>query len=154
MYTKDEAKNIRIEFWENFKSYTKSKIGKRRWLLRNISIKFSQLKFDVCDGYAIAGIQVDNKRPYKRCLVYDTIKAYKIVIEDFCGEGLIWEKDYTTEDNRNVSMIYYKLDNVNIFNKDDHKKIYDFFIEKMVLLEDAYLEIKDSIVQSIKDQNI
>jgi hypothetical protein len=154
MYTKEEAKNIKIQFWENFKQYTKEKIGKKRWLLRNISIKYSQLKFDADRNHAIVGIQIDSKKDIKRHMIYDTVRAYKIVIEDICGEDLIWEKEYLTEDNRSISMVYYKLDNVNLFRKEDQKKIYDFFIEKMTLLELAYLEIKDSIVQSIKDQHL
>jgi len=154
MYTKEEAKDIKIQFWENFKQYTKEKIGKRRWLLRNISIKYSQLKFDANRNFAIVGIQIDAKKDIKRQMIYDTVKAYKIVIEDICGDDLIWEKDYFTEDKRMISMVYYKLDNVNLFRKEDHEKIYDFFIEKMVLLELAYIEINESIVQSIKDQQI
>lgn len=154
MYTKEEAKNIKIQFWEKFKQYTKEKIGKRRWLLRNISIKYSQFKFDADRNCAIVGLQIDAKKSIKREMVYDTVKAYKIVIEEICGDDLLWEKEYLTEDNRTISMVYYKLDNVNLFRKEDHEKIYDFFIQKMVLLELAYIEIKDSIVQSIKDQNI
>lgn len=154
MYTKEEAKEIKTLFWEEFKEYTKQKIGKRRWLLRNISIKFSQLKFDANHRFAIVGIQIDAKKEVKRHMIYDTVKAYKIVIEDICGDELIWEKEYQTEDYRYVSLVYYKLDNVNMFRKEDKHKIYDFFIEKMILLEEAYIEIKDSIVQSIKDQRI
>lgn len=154
MYTKEEAKNIKIKFWEDFKQYTKNKIGKKRWLLRNISIKYSQFKFDANKNFAIVAMQIDSKKDIKRNMIYETVKAYKIVIEEICGNDLIWEKDYLTEDNRIISMIYYKLDNVNLFRTDDKKKIYNFFIEKMNLLELAYIEIKDSIVQSIKDQHI
>ncbi len=154
MYTKEEAKNIKTEFWENFKQYAKDKIGKRRWLLRNISIKYSQFKFDVNRDSAIVCMQIDGKKDIKRHMIFDTVKAYKIVIEEICGNDLIWEKDYTTEDKRNISMVYYRLDNVNLYKKNDHEKIYDFFIEKMILFELAYMEIKDSIVQSIKDQQI
>lgn len=154
MYTKEEAKQIKTLFWEDFKQYTKQKIGKRRWLLRNISIKYSQLKFDVNHRFAIVGLQIDSKKDIKRYMIYDTVKAYKIVIEDICGDELLWEKDYMTDDYRQISLVYYKLDNVNMFRKEDKEKIYDFFIEKMILLEEAYIEIKDSIVQSIKDQRI
>lgn len=154
MYTKEEAKAIKAIFWENFKQYTKEKIGKKRWLLKNISIKFSQLKFDADKNHAIVGIQIDSKKDIKRHMVYDTVKAYRIVIEEICGEGLIWEKDYPTQDRRNISLVYYNLDNVNLFRKEDQKKIYNFFIEKMILLEQAYEEINESIAQSIKDQQI
>lgn len=154
MYTKEEAKEIKRKFWEDFKQYTKEKIGKKRWLLRNISIKYTQLKFDANNNFALVGMQIDAKKEIKRHMIYDTVKAYKIVIEEICGDELIWEKDFYSEDHRKISMVYYKLDNVNMFRKKDQEAIYDFFIEKMVLLELAYEEISDSIVQSIKDQQI
>ncbi len=154
MYTKEEARQIKSLFWEHFKQYTKQKIGKRRWLLRNISIKYSQLKFDANNKFAIVAMQIDSKKDIKRYMIYDTLKSYKIVIEEVCGNDLIWERDYITDDYRQVSIIYYKMENINMFRKENQHRIYDFFIEKMILLEDAYIEIKDSIIQSIKDQQI
>lgn len=153
MFTKEEAKEIKKQFWDNFKVYCKAKKIKRRWLLRNISVPSSQLKFDANREFAIVGIQIDDKKVDKKYLIFSYWKAYKVVIEDLVGEPLTWEQDYLSNDNRFVGMAYLKLDNVDLLRMQDHEKIYDFFIEKMTLIEEAVLEIQDSIVEGIKNKS-
>lgn len=153
MFSKEEEKVLKKEFWDNFKSYCKKTKNKRRWLLQNISVPFSQLKFDANRNCAIVGIQIDDKKPEKKYLIFSYWAAYKTILEDFIGEGLTWEKDYLSNDNRYVSMVYFRIDNVDILRHDDNKKIYDFFISKMSLLEDAVIEIQDSITEGIKNNN-
>lgn len=153
MFKKEEAKEIKVQFWENFRKYCKTKKVRRRWLMNNISVKSSQLKFDANRECAIVGIQIDDKKIEKKYLIFSYWKAYKMLIEDIVGEQLTWEKDYLSNDNRFVSMAYLKLDNVDYLNINDHEKIYDFFIKKMILIENAYLEIGDSIVEGIKNKS-
>lgn len=153
MFSKDQVKEIKQEFWNNFKKYCKTKHVNRRWLLNHISVNSSQLKFDANREFAIVGIQVDDKKIENKYLIFSYWNAYKTLIEDIMGENLIWDKDFISNDNRYVSMAYLRLDNVDILKTSDHEKIYDFFIEKMSLLEDVYQEIGDSISSGIKNKS-
>jgi len=153
MFTKDEVKEIKQQFWDNFKAHCKSKKVRRRWLLRNISVPSSQLKFDANREFAIVGIQIDDRKIDRKYLIFSYWEAYKVVLEDMLEEPLTWEKDYLSNDNRFVGMAYFKLDKVDILKTQDHEKIYDFFIAKMTKLEEALLEIQDSIVEGIKNKS-
>ncbi len=153
MFSKDKVKEIKQEFWNGFKKYCKNKHVNRRWLLNHISVECSQLKFDVNRKNAIVGIQVDDKKIEKKHLIFSYWKAYKMLIEDSMGEELIWNNDYISSDNRFVCMAYTKLEDVDILKIEDHERIYDFFIEKMILLENTYEEIGDSIKEGIKNKS-
>ena len=47
MFTKEEAKEIRVKFWEGFKRYCKRKHIYRKWVLTGVKIPSVQLKFYV-----------------------------------------------------------------------------------------------------------
>ncbi|MCH4896805.1 DUF4268 domain-containing protein [Marinilabiliaceae bacterium JC040] len=153
MYTKEEEKDIKREFWEEFRRYCKQNKIRRRWLLNHISVSSSQLKFDANREKAVVGIQVDHKKISKKHLIFSYWEAYKVIIEDSMGESLIWDKEYLSNDNRFVSFAYFKLDGVNFLNKNDWEKIFKFFAEKMIKIEDMYYEVGDSIVESIKNKS-
>jgi hypothetical protein len=153
MFSKEQVKEIKHEFWTNFKKHCKHKHVNRRWLLNHISVPSSQLKFDANRECAIVGIQIDDKKIDKKYLIFSYWNAYKVLIEDTMDEELIWDKDYISNDHRFVSMAYLKLENVDFLNTNDHEKIYDFFIEKMTLIEKVYEEIGDSIAEGIKNKS-
>ena len=45
VFTKEEAKEIRVKFWEGFKRYCKRKHIYRKWVLTGVKIRSTQLKF-------------------------------------------------------------------------------------------------------------
>ncbi len=67
-----------------------------------------------------------------------------------CGEDLKWEEDYEGIDDRPVSAVYFELPGVSINRMEDWERIYAFFAEKMILLEEAYWEYRDLINERIK----
>ena len=53
---------------------------------------------------------------------------------------------------RPVSAIYFELPGVDMYREEDWDKIYAFFAEKMVLLEEAYWEYRDLINERLKTE--
>lgn len=146
MYTKEEKREIRIQFWDGFKRYSKKRGRKMTsWVLKGTQIKEAQLKFDLSENGAFVMLQIDSKFESKRNLVFKSFEKYKPVIMETCGDSLIWEKDYHIKGFKDVSLIYFQLKEASVFNKEEWEKYYEFLFEGMTKLEAAFLDVKEVV---------
>ena len=150
MYSKDEAKAIKIEFWDNFKRYSKRRGRKMTsWVLKGTQIKEAQLKFDINENGAFVMLQIDSKLDIKRHSVFDAFEKYKTIIDEACGSELIWNRDYYVKSFKDVSVIYYHKAEADIFCKDEWESIFKFFFKRMETLELAFLDVKEVVQASV-----
>lgn len=150
MWSKEEAKELKINFWKGFKRYCFKHRIDRKWVLTGVKIKSVQLKFFVDEEKALVLFQIDHKSDLRRYEIYECFQSYRKLMAESCGDDLKWEEDYMGIDNRPLSIIYFELSGVNMYNPVDWDKIYAFFAEKMVLLEEAYWEYRDLINERLK----
>lgn len=146
MYTREEKRNMRVDFWESYKEYSKLHGRKMMsWILKRTAISECQLKFDIREGEAFVMIQIDHKTDERRIEVYNKFKKYRPLIDKTCGDDIVWEENYLTEEFKNISNIYYKLEGVNIYKKEKWDEVFDFFFAKMTILEEAYEDVIDAV---------
>lgn len=150
MWSKEEAKEVRIKFWNEFKRYCSKHKIYRRWILTGVKIKSTQLKFHADDKKALVLFQIDHKNYLRRYEIYECFQTYRKLLSAACGDDLKWEEDYKGIGDRSLSVIYFELKDVNQYDPNDWDKIYAFFVEKMPLLEEAYWEYRDLINEQIK----
>ena len=151
MWSKDEAKELRMNFWNGFKRYCSRHAVYRKWVLTGVKIKSVQLKFYIDGQKALVLFQIDHKSDLRRYEIYECFQAYRKLMTIDCGEDLKWEEDFDEIGERSISAIYFELRDVNILRQGDWDKIYEFFAVKMPLLEEAYWEYRDAITESLKD---
>ena len=146
MYTKEEKREFRIQFWDGFKRYSKKQGRKMTsWVLKGTQIKEAQLKFDLNEDGAFVMLQIDSKSDNKRFEIYDKFLKYKTVLMDVCGEELCWDKNYFIEGFKEVSVMYFHLPKASVFNKESWDDYYQFLFDKMSLLEEAFLDVKEVV---------
>lgn len=150
MYSKDEAKALRVAFWDGFKRYCRRKRISRKWVLTGVKIKSTQLKFYADREKALVLFQIDHKSDFRRYEVYEIFLAYQTLFREVCGEELLWEEEYEGVEGILISAIYFELSGVNIYRREDWERIYAFFAEKMPLLEECYFEYRDLINERLK----
>ncbi len=150
MWSKEEIKELRIKFWNDFKRYCSQHRIYRKWVLTGVKIKSTQLKFYADEQKALVLFQIDHKNDLRRYEIYECFQSYRKLMAQDCGEDLKWEEDYTGIGDRTVSAIFFELSGVNMLNVNDWEKIYAFFTEKMPLLEEAYWEYRDLITGRLK----
>jgi hypothetical protein len=149
MFSKEEKQNINKEFWEGFKTYSHTHKIKRKWLLTKISIKSTQLKFYADHNKALVLFQIDNKSEEKRQEIYSYFYAFRKLWDKEAGIDLKWSENFEGVENKILSAVYFELEGVNIIRKEDREDIYDFFVKKMTILEDIYLEYKEALSYQI-----
>jgi len=149
MFSKEEAKNIRNEFWDSFKSFSarkRRKSGKpAKWLMDSTGIKAVNLKFHVDTEIALVGIDIETISLDRRIELFEKMEGLRKLLDEAMEVPMIWELDYLRENGKSVSRIYTSIRNVNIYQKETWPEIMSFFWEKMSRLEEFFLEYKDYI---------
>lgn len=149
MYTKEEAKQLRLDFWEGFGTYSKSLDylipNRGRWILYYTGTKHLELKFDVERHIIRVALELNHRDENRRFDLYTQLEKYKVIIEDTFGEGLIWDYVYTTASGNEVCRIYVEGEGFDFHCRDDWSRMYEFMAENMSKLEMAFLEVKDLI---------
>ncbi|MFO7933381.1 MAG: DUF4268 domain-containing protein [Bacteroidales bacterium] len=147
MYSKEEAKSLREDFWEAFRSMSARKRLRRkrpaRWLQNNTGIKALNLRFHVDREAAQVGIDIETKNMEKRLELYEKLESVKKKLEEAMGEPMIWAMEYIRENGKSVSRVYVQREGIDIYNQDTWKEAHEFMFDKMMLLEDFYREHRD-----------
>lgn len=129
-----------------FDVYSRKFIGvKRKWITYNTGIKDIVLKFDVTREFARTMLLVEHRNENKRFDIFVRIKDYEMLYEEYLGDDWIWDEQLKTDSGKEVCAIYKQIDNVNIYNKNDWTRIFDFLGSEMIKLESAFIEFKPLI---------
>ena len=155
MYSKEETKALRIEFWENFNIYSEAhKLRKNKrpvWILHRNGIRNLSLKFNATRDYADVILELSQRNENNRLKGFTILQEYASVIEKGYNGELIWEFVFTRESGQEVSRVYCRLENVDIMNRAHWEVIFDFFVTRMHFLERNVLKIKDILKEEFKD---
>jgi hypothetical protein len=147
MFSKEEAKALREEFWDRFKTHSTGKRLRKKlpgnWMLANTGIKALNLRFHVDREVAQVGIDLETRNMDKRLELYEKLESLKKLLETAMGEPMIWELDYVRENGKSVSRIYLQIDGVDIYNRDTWKDAHTFMFDRMMKLESFYREYRD-----------
>lgn len=150
MYTKEEKKAIKTEFWTSFGVYMRkytSQYGKVHWVNYKTKIKDLYFRLEFTNSEAIFAIDLQHKDDGIRELFYEQLTELKVVLQDSIGEELQWQELCFNEFNQPISRISTSLSGVNLYNKDDWHKVFLFFEKKMVGLHEFWLDFKEIFIQ-------
>ena len=149
MYTIEEKKQVRQEFWLKFKSYSnrqKLRAGKSgKWIMDKTGIKQLNLKFHFDQKNAWAGIEIDTESLDKRIDLFDKLEKLKSKLEGAVPHKLIWKLEARINDNKTVSRLYSLKTDVNIYNRNCWKEVFVFLYEVMDPIEDVFRKYVDYI---------
>lgn len=149
MYSKDEAKLLRKEFWIVFarrcEIVPELRHKKKKWVLYDTGLSGIDLKFDVTRNEAIVMIEINSRLENRRLEIFETMQKYRILLEEGFQESLIWDFCYTRESGQEVCRIYKSLPNVDFHRQTQWPDIFNFLIDNMLILENNLMEIKDGL---------
>ncbi|WP_438963002.1 DUF4268 domain-containing protein [Nonlabens sp.] len=140
MYTKEEAKQIRQQFWTMF-----GKRYDRKWLLYHTKIKDLVLKFSFEDRRALVSIDIEHEDSFYRDYYFEKMVSLQAILKEEVSQDIILDPDYVLESGKHIARIYVMLEGVKIQKKTQWPKVYEFFYEHMDKLELFFWEYKDFI---------
>jgi len=140
MFSREESKAIRQEFWISF-----GKSFPRKWLLYNTKIKGLSFKFYFDTKKALVALDLEDDLENRINCWEKLVSLKSILHEDFLPEA-IFEEVYYLENGKEISRIYVTIPNkVSIHNKNTWQEVMLFFNKKMDAFEKFFYEYKDVI---------
>jgi hypothetical protein len=149
MYSKDEEKLLRKEFWIVFarrcEIVPELKYKKKKWVLYDTGLSGIDLKFEVTRKEAMVMVEINSKQETRRLEIFETMQNYRLLLEDGFNEPLIWDFCYTRDSGEEVCRIYTSLPEVDFHRQNQWPDIFNFLIDNMLILENNFMEIKDAL---------
>ena len=140
MYSREETQKLKREFWVAFADKYP-----RKWILYDTKIKDFSFKFFVDNKKAQVLIDIEMRDGEKRKAYFEKLESLKSILEDEFMKDLVFESKFTLESEKTISRIWVEKINVSVSNRNYWDEIFDFFNEKMNILERFYLEYDDYI---------
>ena len=149
MYTKEEAKQLKKEFWEGFGVYCSQipalKKRKSKFMLYNTKMKGVELKFDATRDGAFVILEINLHDAKARFEKYEQFEQYKSVMEKQFPGGLIWDFAYVRECGTEVCRIYTQKNGIDLHRRIQWMEFYQFMSTEMLKLERAFKTVKEAI---------
>lgn len=139
MYSKEEARRVKADFWVGFAESTT-----RKWILYDTKIKDVAFKFYIDNKKAQVSLEIEPKNEELRIIYFQKIESLKELLLEYLPD-VIFEQDYYLLNGKVLSKIWVEIDNVSVNKKDSWQTVFDFFIEKMNAFELFYYEHEDYI---------
>ena len=141
MFSKNEAKLLREEFWTSFgKSFPKD------WVMYNTNVKGLSFKFHFDTETAYVAFYVD-MNPSKQQIYWNQILSHKsILVTDFLPQ-VRFEDCFQVSDNKVISAAYVSIKSeVSIHNKSTWRITMEFLNETMLKFE-AFYDIYENTIK-------
>lgn len=149
MYTKEEAQQIRHDFWHKLESKSRRIPGQNgkpiRWMMDRTGIRGLDLRFDVTGGRVMVALEINTRSEAKNEALWDKLTKCKTILERHFEEEVIWSPQFVREAGNIVHRAYVMREG-DIYNREQWPEMIHFMIDNMLRLEKAYREIQDYMV--------
>ncbi|WP_167608126.1 DUF4268 domain-containing protein [Maribellus sediminis] len=158
MYSKEELKQLNINFWTKFGQFCdvhpELRHKKRKWMLHRTKVKDVAFRFEAGRKNAKVILELGSRNENQRFKAYEFLERYKVIMEEGFEDGLTWEFFHEREDSKKqICRIYTVLEGVDLHRQNQWPEIFSFYIENMAKLEDNFLMIRDLLIEELKSQN-
>lgn len=138
MFSKEESRQLRQEFWTSF-----GKSFPRKWILYNTKIKGVSFKFHFDTKGAMVSLDLEDNLE-NRIKYWEKLESLKTILTKKFLPQAIFEETYYLENGKEISRIYVNLnEKTSIHDKNTWRSAMQFFNETMANFENFFLEYRD-----------
>ena len=147
MYSKDELKNLKLEFWESFAAFCEVQPylrgRKKIWTLYDTKVKGVELKFDATREGAFVILEVNHRGEEARLEMFERLTWYKDTLETDFPEGLTWDICFVRDTGKQVARIYTSKSGIDFHRRQDWGEFFSFMASQMYLLERNFMSVAE-----------
>lgn len=148
MFTKEEASALKKEFWTGLAEQLdkiRSASGKRiNWVNYKTGSRDIYFRMSADKKKAVISIDLGHEDIGIQELFYEQFLEFKNYLHNILGEEWDWQLHTYDDIGRTVSRISKTLEGVNVFNKKDWGKLYDFLKPRIIALDEFWFDAKDN----------
>ncbi|MRX65710.1 DUF4268 domain-containing protein [Maribacter luteus] len=140
MFSKEESKRLRQEFWISF-----GKSFPRKWILYDTKIKGLALKFHFEMKKAMVSLDIDHSDLAVRMELWDKLLSVGSLLKNDYLPEVIFNDSLILDNGKEISRAYVVLNNVSIHNKNTWRETMEFLNDNMLLFEAFFIDYKEII---------
>jgi len=157
MYSREEEKKLRLEFWTTFGRWCKlapqMKGRKKSWILHHTGITDIALRFEVTRKEALVMIELTHRDESKRLEAFGILENYRIMLEADFPQGLDWDFYAMRNDSvKEVCRISTGYAPADYLQKKQWPLIFNFFIDNMMILEKNFQNISEMVKEELESK--
>jgi hypothetical protein len=138
MFSKEDSKRLREEFWISF-----GKSFPTKWLLYNTKIKDFSFKFHFDTKQAWVSLDIEGDLEQRIDYWEKLLSLKSVILEDYLPEAQ-FEEYYLLENGKEISRMFVKLEQkVSIHNKNTWQEVMLFFNETMPKFEMFFEDFRE-----------
>jgi hypothetical protein len=145
MYSKQQASQLRQEFWTAFGKYMQPILSaegeKINWINYKTGVKHIYFRMQAGKGASIA-IEITHPELEKQQQCFQQFVQLKSLFLNSVNEQWEWESMVEDENDKIVSRIYKEMKDVNIFNKAHWPAMISFFKPRLIALDEFWNLVK------------
>lgn len=146
MYTRQQASQLRQEFWTAFGQYMApvlSAEGERlTWLNYKTGEKHIYFRMQADAKKASIAIEITHPDADIQQLYFEQLEQLKKILHHTLQEEWTWSLHTTDETGKTISRVYTEQEGVNIFKKEDWPALISFFKPRIIALDEFWSNVK------------
>ena len=140
MFSREEAKKLREEFWISF-----GKSFPRKWILYNTQIKNLSFKFYFDKKQASVSLNLEHSNIEKQIETWEKLLSLKSILQTDFLPDVIFTDVFVLDNGKEISRVYVSKENVSIHNKNTWQETMVFLNKKMLQFEAFFEDYQDII---------
>lgn len=146
MYSKQEASQLRQEFWTTFGQYMNPILStegeKINWVNYKTGEKNISFRMHADNKKAIIAIELNHKDKDIQQIYFEQFHQFKNLFEDAVNEEWNWQLHWFDEHGKLISRIYKETTGLSIFQKQDWPDLISFFKLRIIALDEFWSQVK------------
>jgi len=146
MYSKQEASQLRQEFWTTFGQYMSpilSAEGERvNWINYKTGERNISFKMHADNKKAMIGIELTHKDRDIQQIYFEQFLQFKSLFDNSMNEDWRWQLHDFDDHGKIISRIYKEKQRGSIFQKQDWPELISFFKPRIIALDEFWSSIK------------
>src|SRR3954468_13461293 len=146
MYSKQEASQLRQEFWTAFGQYMSpilsSEGEKTNWINYKTGEKDIFFRMNADNKKASIGIELTHKYDDVQEIYFEQFQQLKNLLVDTLHEEWTWQLHTYNEQGKQISRIYTEIKGVSVFKRKDWPQLISFFKPRIIALDEFWSAAK------------
>lgn len=145
MYSKQQASQIRQEFWTAFGRYMQPVLSasgeKINWMNYKTGAKNIYFRMHAGKGAEIA-VELTHPNEAQRLENWEKLLQLRTLFENILAEEWTWDPQFSDAHGKRMGRVYLAQTGINVFNKSDWPAFISFFKPRMIALDRFWNEVK------------
>jgi len=146
MYSRQEASQLKQEFWTNFGQYMNPILSsdgdKINWINYKTGEKDIAFRMEADNKKARIAIELNNKDKDIQQLYFEQFAELKTIFKGIINEEWIWKLHTFDEHGKLISKIFKEKPGISVFRKEDWPALISFFKPRIIALDEFWSSVK------------